>query len=459
MSDHGCYPLAGPAHDFQVIAGPADPAQHFRWLSNITEWRDRCRASLGIGPSGDFPDGWGMEHQNTDLWDIEQLRWTQRAYSQVQMHPYDKYFYDAQRGEYTVGRWLEDVNRRYGGVDGVLLWTTYTNLGIDDRNSYDLVSLWPGGIDAIRSVVSELHAANVSVLWPIMRWDNGTRPGGLTEPGVMTRLQRETGADGFNGDTYGEIPRAFFDHGAAEGLPPAMQAEGGGTLNSRLWSTLGWGEGFYWLELKPNEPPVVDEDAPVVDAFKWLQPRHMTNICRRWDQDRNNAIQTAWFNGIGYETWENVWGIWNGFTPRDAEAFKRLQPLYRHFGGGGLGLLASPGWEPHAPTLQPSVYASRFPERGGNGHTGAPQRTLWTLVERRGAAHRVRAAGTPPSPSTVSGSSSLAGCLTSEATYQTWPCSGGRARRRSWRGRPCARRASCPLDATSTRPSSPPNTP
>ncbi len=380
MSSRDCAPLAPSALDTQVIGGPRSPADQPRWLAEITGWRDRCRRSLGIGIHGDFDDG-------TPLWNVPEMQWTQRAYSQVQMHPYDRYFYEVDTvegtGRYTVSRWLDDLRERYGGIDAALIWPTYTNLGIDDRNSYDLVSLMPGGIEGVRAVVRELHAANVSVLWPIMRWDTGTRPGGLASPEVMTRLQRETGADGFNGDTYDEVPRAFFEYGTANGAPPALQAEGGGSFDSLRWTTLGWGEFGAWGGLHDDGIGGLHEDAPVVDAFKWLQPRHMTSICRRWDKNRRSAIQTAWFNGIGYETWENVWGIWNGFTPRDAEAFKRLQPLYRHFGGGGLGLLASPGWEPHAPTLQPSVYASRFPGLPHGG--GRRERTLWTLVERDGA--------------------------------------------------------------------------
>ena len=56
-----------------------------------------------------------------------------------------------------------------------------------------------------------------------------------------------------------------------------------------------------------------------------------------------------------------MWGVWNGITPRDAEALKRLQAVLRYL--GGLGLLGSGGWEPHALTAQPeAIYASRFPQ-------------------------------------------------------------------------------------------------
>ena len=46
----------------------------------------------------------------------------------------------------------------------------------------------------------------------------------------------------------------------------------------------------------------------------------MVNISDRWNRDKTNDLQFAFFNGVGWESWENIWGIWNGITPRDAEA-------------------------------------------------------------------------------------------------------------------------------------------
>src|SRR5215469_8797830 len=46
----------------------------------------------------------------------------------------------------------------------------------------------------------------------------------------------------------------------------------------------------------------------------------MVNISDRWNRDKTNDFQFAFFNGLGWESWESIWGIWNGITPRDAEA-------------------------------------------------------------------------------------------------------------------------------------------
>src|SRR2546430_5418889 len=79
--------------------------------------------------------------------------------------------------------------------------------------------------------------------------------------------------------------------------------------------------------------------------------------------------QYAFFNGVGYESWENIWGIWNQITPRDAEALRRIAKIERAF----AGLLAGPEWEPHTPMLRYGVFASKWPAR---------DLTPWTIVNR-----------------------------------------------------------------------------
>ena len=89
------------------------------------------------------------------------------------MHPYDRYFFDPSVGNgtggvgYTVNRWLADLNKRYGGIDKALIWPTYTQIGIDDRNQWDMIRTLPGGVEGLRAVVDQMHAAGVKVLWSV----------------------------------------------------------------------------------------------------------------------------------------------------------------------------------------------------------------------------------------------------------------------------------------------------
>jgi formylglycine-generating enzyme required for sulfatase activity len=167
------------------------------------------------------------------------------------------------------------------------------------------------------------------------------------------------GADGINGDTMGGIGREFRKAADGAGHPLVLEPENQLADDAMVaWNNMSWG---YW-QYRP---------IPVVSKYKWLEPRHMVNVCERWARDRTDGLQAAFFNGVGYESWENVWGIWNQLTPRDAELLRRIATIERQM----ADLLVSPDWQPHFPTLQAGagVYASRFPGK---------DRTLWLLVNR-----------------------------------------------------------------------------
>jgi iron(II)-dependent oxidoreductase len=167
----------------------------------------------------------------------------------------------------------------------------------------------------------------------------------------------EIGADGANGDTFNGMPRAFRDASDATGHALVLEPEIYRGDEERLaWNNQSWG---YW------EYPFI----PSISKLKWLETRHMVNVCRRWGRDKTDDLQYAYFNGVGFESWESIWGIWNEITPRDAEALRRVAHIERHF----ADLLVSADWEPHTPTLQYGAFASKF-SRGAQ--------TLWTVVNR-----------------------------------------------------------------------------
>ena len=123
------------------------------------------------------------------------------------------------------------------------MWPTYPNLGIDDRNQYDLFRAMPGGLEAVARVTSELRARGVPILWAYLQWDTGTRreSPASTDAHTLVSLLRQTGGAGINGDSLPFVPRAIWNASVAAGYPLALQAEGGAQDAALSWSTMGWG--------------------------------------------------------------------------------------------------------------------------------------------------------------------------------------------------------------------------
>lgn len=325
------------------IPGPgAGAASHSAWLKDLQQWRREKRIRIGFEDS---------------QYKRPEFLWTQRNFVSPQAMVEDRYFYDPAARRYTVDRFLNDLDQRYGGIDSVLLWPVYPNIGIDNRSQWDLARDMPGGVAELRNVVEKFHQRGVKVLLPAMPWDTGTRDAGVTHAEATARLMAEIGVDGVNGDTFSGVPRSYRTASDETNHPVAFEPElAPASDEGMIWNNMSWA---YWKF--PFEP--------MVSKAKWIESRHMEHVSDRWSRDKTDDLQYAFFNGIGYVSWENVWGIWNGLTACDAEALRRIAKVERSF----AELLASPDWEPFFPTLRSGAFSTRFP---------GESETLWTLVNR-----------------------------------------------------------------------------
>ena len=327
---------------------------------NIGQWRVDVNNSVASWRQG--MQLWRHEHLIRMGYDDAQYRrpellWSQSNYVHAQMMVEDRYFFDPVKGEYTVDRYLDDLEQRFGGIDSVLLWYIYPNIGLDDRNQFDLAGDLPGGIEGLKQVVADFHHRGVRVFLPTMPWDNGTRDAGISDCEAITRLAAELKADGINGDTYYALPRIFREASDATGHPVVLQPETWPiTDDALMWNNQTWGKASTSV-------------VPAVSKLKWLESRHLTNVENRWARDRTDDFHYIFFNGHGYNAWENIWGIWNQFTPRAGETLRRIATIFRKFNA----LLVSPHWEPYVLTYHQGVFATRFP---------GEKASLWTVVNR-----------------------------------------------------------------------------
>jgi iron(II)-dependent oxidoreductase len=328
-------------------SGPASPSDQPAWLEGLKAWRNDRRTLLRYNPA---------------QYERPELEWTQRIFSQVQLLIWDRSFYDPDKGEYTVDRFLSETESRIGPIDAVLIWHVYPNLGVDDRNQFDMLRDLPGGITGVRGMVEQFHRRGVKVFFPLLAWDTGTRDEGATSATVMAQLLKDVDADGINFDTLESVPPGFREASDAIGHPLALEPQFQPRDASLAWTNLSWND---WVTWEGKQYPFI----PMVSKNKWMEPRHTVNVTDRFTRDKTDSLQHAFFNGQGYATLENLWGFWYEDNPHDAEALLRFTRIERVM----ADFLRTSDWEPHAPVLQAGVFASRFPAAKG---------TLWTIVNR-----------------------------------------------------------------------------
>lgn len=327
----------------ELLMGPVNPSKYEAWLDGMKKWRENKKDSLK------YNDAEYLRPENAVAKGI---------FNFVQMMAHDRYFYDPVTKKYTVDRYLNDLKQRYNGIDGVLIWPTYPNIGVDDRNQYELLADMPGGIEGVKQMVADFKKRGVKVFFPIMIWDHGTRKIELSMAEALIKEMKAIGADGLNGDTMNGVTEDYrkaakdFNHHLLFQPEWAIQ-----DLKMLEWNVMSWG--YFW-----NYKYI-----PGVSVYKWLEPRHQTSVTNRWVTNRNNDLQYAFFNGLGYNTWENIWGTWNQISDRDAASIYRISSIYRQFPNAW----SSMNWQPHIPTQKKGVFASVFP---------GESQTLYTLVNR-----------------------------------------------------------------------------
>ena len=145
------------------------------WIEDVRHWRNEQRIRIGYD---------GLQYERP------QLLWAQSSFIQPQMMVEDRYFYDPVAGQLHRRPLPRRPRKRYGGIDCVLVWHTYPNIGIDNRDQYDLLRDMPGGVEGLRQMVQDFHRRGVRVLFP----GDAVGPGNA-RPGFAQR--------GGHGQSYG----------------------------------------------------------------------------------------------------------------------------------------------------------------------------------------------------------------------------------------------------------------
>jgi hypothetical protein len=327
--------------DAKIFAAPRNAADRPAWRAKLHEWREDARSRHGY-------TGAAYERPGS--------AWAATCHTVAQVWLWDELLYSFDDHRFTPERFLADARDRFGGLDAVVLWHAYPVIGLDDRNQWDFYRDVPG----LTGLIETLHNEGLHVFVDYNPWDVGTRRGDddLTE---LAALVADFGADGVFLDTLKKAEPDFVDR--LEAARPGIVLEGESKLPvERIEDhTASWAQFF------------ADSPVPGVLRAHWYERRHMQHHVRRWHRDHSEELQSAWLNGVGVMVWEVVFGVWVGWSPRDAATVRRMVAVQR----AAADLLLDGEWTPLA-ELAPEaeaagVYASRW-ELGG--------RTLWTLVNR-----------------------------------------------------------------------------
>jgi len=339
--------IAGPQTTFvaevkPLVAGPGEPGRWEAWREGLQAERRKARERLGY-------DGGAYRE--------EAFGWVPSCYCCCFAMMYDERFYDRVGGRYSIDAFLDKGAVEFGGYDAIVLWHAYPRIGFDDRNQFDFYRDMPGGVAGLRELSRLMHRRGVKVFIDYNPWDTGTRREGKSDVEMLAEMVKAIDADGIFLDTLHEGMQEL--RGRLGAVRPGVVLESELTLPvERIGDHhMSWAQWF------------TDSEAPGVLWNKWFERRHMMHQIQRWNRDHTGELHMAWMNGSGMLVWENVFGSWVGWSPRDRSILRWMLPIQRRY----VSLFSGEDWTPLVPTEHKGIYASLWQ---GDGIR------LWTLVNR-----------------------------------------------------------------------------
>jgi len=343
-----------------IMPAPDNPELWPLWRDWLTQWRNDQREALNY---------------DDKYYRADEFAWVPSNLVSTKIMSWEMYFIDPETGKYTVDKFLDHGEKEYGGYDNVLLWQAYPRIGIDERNQFDFYRDLPGGLEGLREVVEACHAKGVKVFISYNPWDRGTRREGRFEEDVakfvLTKMDEDLlmetvkaiNADGIYLDTWfcGPALRVALDN-LGPGL--ALQTELAVAMKDVATHHMSWGQSKPWKTWLFK-----DSHAPGVVRNKWFERRHVVYPTNRWIPDRTGNLHVSWMNGTGTLVWENRFGCWDGWSPRDRSILRSMVPVQRRY----IALFAGEGWTPLVAKQGDDVFASLW--EGGDLR-------LWTLINR-----------------------------------------------------------------------------
>jgi len=327
-----------------VIFPPPGPGDVPEWRIALEQWSQNVKKLL--------------PHEN-DRYRTPEKAWIPSCFVQWFLPVWDRALLDRKAGCFRSGSEVISVfSERFTHPDSVLLWSGYPIIGFDNRNQCGFWRDLPGGLLALKHLVTEFHECKVHVILNYLPWDRGTlREQGLDDDFTgICRLAAEIGADGIFLDTIDLGPSTNKYRELADAVEPSLvlEPEGSQTHTVHIPNIE-----MSWAQFGPGDEriPTWDsgrDDAPVgILSARWFERYHMTHAVIRNAQNHGAELSLAWMNGTGICVWENVFGQCNPWSDHDRNWLKLIAAAQRycqHFFRDGI-------WTPYVPDQPARVCA------------------------------------------------------------------------------------------------------
>jgi iron(II)-dependent oxidoreductase len=333
-----------------LIESPHSPLEWDHWRARLNEWKDSLLYSIKY---------------NDRYYTDPSYKWASKTYSTFFLMANDRALYDS-AWNYDIQHCLSKYENEYGGVDIVLLWATYPQLGFDNRDQYTFYRNLPGGIVGLKKLCDIIHQMGKKFFIAYNPWDNIARNNGKSDEEELIRLVKETGADGIFLDTISSVSgfRKKLDH-ASPGV--VFQSEMSPDPDMLAEVQQSWMELPVWNYTFKNEEY---NEVPYILRSRWLEQRHQVFHLSRWSHEQSNVIQNAWMNGCGIVIWENIFGTVNELNTRDRSMLRSMLPIERRYSD----FFTKGKWMPLYPTHLERVYANLWT---------LDDKRIWTIINRQ----------------------------------------------------------------------------
>ena len=222
---------------------------------------------------------------DASMYERKDIEWIRHSYVMHLIMAWDKNYYDS--GKIQLQSFEARGKKLYGGDDVIGIWPTWPSLGLDQRNQFDLYRDLPGGTAAMKNSFAALRAMGTKSFVAYNPWDESTRKEGHLSG--LSRLIRETGADGVVLDTWGQSSRELQSAADSVRKGVVMYSEGmaipkdmPGIVSGRVHNAL------YYV--------------PMLNLNKFIKPDFaIFRVAELYREPVKREFATSFFNGYGTE--------------------------------------------------------------------------------------------------------------------------------------------------------------